>query len=555
MEKLCEQCGNNFMLSKEDIDFYKKVGPTLNTKKFEIPPPNICYYCRQQKRLAFRNEKTLYKRSCDLCKKNIIATYHKDSPFPVYCQECYWSDKWNALDFGQEYEPNTPFFQQFKELMNKVPRLCVVNKQSENSEYCNYSFANKNCYLLFGSHYEEDCMYGRYSTKNKDCLDFFWLYESELSYQCTFSGKLYNCIYLDHSENCENCLFGMDLKSCKNCLFSFGLRNKKYCIFNEQKTKEEYEEYLKKLNLSSYAKFKKIYQGWLNFRYEKVIFRAKYQTNCENCEGTEHQNSKNLKKCFACSGCEDCSYGFQMDETWSSIDNSHMGYDKCELCFNTIGHNGTFHCLCCDSCWHSNDLIYCSLCFNSKDCFGSIGMRQNQYCILNKKYTKEEYEKLASRIIESMGDKWGEFFPKNVYPFAFNESVANEFTPLEKSEIEEFGWKYKEEEEKKGKTGENDIPDNIEDTTNEICDKILFCDITGKPFKILSKELNFYKKLKIPIPRNCPDQRIKDRIDMSSFMKSFERSCQKCNKKITTIYSEKTAKNIYCEDCYLKEVY
>ncbi len=555
MEKACKQCGENFEISKEDIDFYIKLSPTLNNKKFKIPSPNICYYCRQQKRLAFRNEKTLYKRECDLCKKNIIATYHKDTTFPVYCQDCYWSDKWNALDFGKEYNPNTPFFQQFKDLMDKVPRLCVVNKQSENSEYCNYSFANKNCYLLFGSHYEEDCMYGRYSTKNIDCLDFFWLYESELSYQCTFSGKLYNCIYLDHSENCENCFFGMDLKSCKNCLFSFGLRNKKYCIFNEQKTKEEYEEYLRKLKLNSYAQFKKIYKGWLKFRYEKVIFRARYQTNCENCEGTEHQNSKNLKKCFACSGCEDCAYGFQMDETHSSIDNSHMGYDKCELCFNAIGNNGAFHCLCCDSCWHSNDLIYCSLCFNSRDCFGSIGMRQNQYCILNKEYKKEEYEKLASQIIENLGEKWGEFFPENIYPFAFNESVANEFTPLEKEKIKEFGWRYKDEEEKKGKTRENDIPDNIEDTTDEICNKILFCDITGKPFKVLPKELNFYKKLKIPLPRNCPDQRIKDRVDMSSFMKSFERNCQKCNKKINTIYSEKIAKNIYCEECYLKEIY
>jgi len=58
-----------------------------------------------------------------------------------------------------EFDFNKTFFEQFKQLQLKVPRLAIMNKQSENSDYCNYSFQNKNCYLTFGSHYEEDCMY------------------------------------------------------------------------------------------------------------------------------------------------------------------------------------------------------------------------------------------------------------------------------------------------------------------------------------------------------------------------------------------------------------
>ena len=319
------------MKSYEEL--LQQISPVIGGKRFELPVASLPYLERQRRRLAWRNEKTLYKRKCDLSGRMIVGTYAPELPFKVFGQEEFWSDKWNALDYGRDYDFGRGFFEQFAELMAEVPRLCIVNKQSENSDYNNYSFAHKNCYLLFGCHYEEDCLYGRYSTKNKDCVDYFWLYGSEKCYEMKFSGNCYHCIGLDHCENCDNCMFSMDLKGCKDCIFSFGLRNKQYCIFNEQKTKEEYEDYVRRLQMGSAAQWKKLLKGWEDFKKEKAIFRARYQTNCENCEGTEHQNSKNLRQAFACSDCEDCMYSFQHDNTYSSVDCSHTGYDKCELCY------------------------------------------------------------------------------------------------------------------------------------------------------------------------------------------------------------------------------
>ena len=37
-------------------------------------------------------------------------------------------------------------------------------------------------------------------------------------------------------------------------------------------------------------------------------------------------------------------------------------------------------------------------------CFGCVGFKHKQYCILNKQYTKEEYEKLVQKIIKQMND-------------------------------------------------------------------------------------------------------------------------------------------------------
>ena len=36
--------------------------------------------------------------------------------------------------------------------------------------------------------------------------------------------------------------------------------------------------------------------------------------------------------------------------------------------------------------------------------FGCVGVQNKQYCILNKQYTKEEYEALVPKIIEHMTD-------------------------------------------------------------------------------------------------------------------------------------------------------
>jgi len=557
MKKSCKQCGGEFEIKDLDNVLYRQVSPKIGGIRYEILLPDLCIDCRQQKRLAFRNEKTLYKRECDLCSKNIVTTYHPDAPYKVYCQKCFWSDKWDAKDFSQEYDLDGAFFEQFGELMLKVPRLALVNKQSENSEYCNYSFANKNCYLTFGNHYEEDCMYGRYSTKNKDCLDYLWLYGSELCYECIFSKNCYQSMHLDHCENCSDCFFCYDLKGCKDCIFSHGLRNKQYYVFNEPYTEEEYNEYISKLHFHSYKQFKGLKEGWEKYKKEKAIFKENYQVNCENCDGNNLQNSKNLKYCFSCSYCEDSAYGFQMDETYSSIDNSHMGYDRCEACYNCIGCSGIYNCICCDSCWHNSNLCYSNICFSSKNLFGCVGMRHDEYCVLNRQYSKEKYEEIVKKIIEQMikAEEWGNFFPNEIYPFAYNESVVIEYYPIKEKEVLGKGWKWRDDPGLDVGGGDVvEISDSIGDVKENICDKVLKCEVTGKSYKILPKELEFYKKIKT-IPRRCPDQRQMDRLKLANPWKLWERFCDQCSKKISSTFSPDRPEKVYCEECYLKEIF
>jgi hypothetical protein len=83
-----------------------------------------------------------------------------------------------------------------------------------------------------------------------------------------------------------------------------------------------------------------------------------------------------------------------------------------------------------------NDCYYCQQIISCKNCFGCEGLKHKQYCILNKQYTKEEYEILVPKIIEKMkadGER-GEFFPVENSTFGYNETLAQRFYPMTKEE-------------------------------------------------------------------------------------------------------------------------
>src|SRR3989338_7803648 len=138
MNKSCKTCEKEFEIRDEDLVFYEQV---------KTAPPLYCHDCRMSRRLVFRNERTFYKRPCDLCKKDMISLYEEKSPFLVYCHECWWSDKWDPKSFAQDYDPNKTFFEQYKELQKKVPRLSLMNLNAIRTDYANGTSDNKDCYL------------------------------------------------------------------------------------------------------------------------------------------------------------------------------------------------------------------------------------------------------------------------------------------------------------------------------------------------------------------------------------------------------------------------
>ena len=223
---------------------------------------------------------------------------------------------------------------------------------------------------------------------------------------------------------------------------------------------------------------------------------------------------------------------------------------------------------------NSNDLMYCSNCSqNVKHCFGCIGIRNAHYHILNKQYTKEEYFKLREKIITHMKKtgEWGEFFPIELSPFDYNETVAQEYFPLPdptesglKPDRQDFyqspdlkfkyKWKDKISRDFRPATIDN-IQDDIKDVDDNICKEILACEECGKNYQIQKMELKFYRKMNLPIPRKCPDCRHADRMKLRNPRTLFNRNCSDCQKEIKTTFSPDRPERVLCEDCYFKKTY
>lgn len=215
----CEVGNHAFTLEEGDIAAYKKFG-------FEPLP--ICFPHQHQWRLSFRNDRFLHRRKCDLTGADIISMYPQDTPYKVYEREAWFSDRWDPLTYGRPFNFNRSFFEQFAKLQKEVPRVSMFQANCVNSEYCNCTMYDKNCYLIFGGDYDEDCMYGALPMYCKDSLDCDWTNQCELCYFCAYSEKCYNCSFTFFSKNCSNCAFVEDCIGCNECILSTNLRNKSY---------------------------------------------------------------------------------------------------------------------------------------------------------------------------------------------------------------------------------------------------------------------------------------------------------------------------------------
>jgi len=553
MQKTCLQCKKHYEITDEDLKFYEKVSPVFNTKKLLITPPDFCPDCRMQQRLSWRNERHLYKRACDLCGQNMVSTYPANSEYKVYCQKCWFSDKWDPLNFGKDFDFNRSFFEQFDELIKKVSRTGLISISQENSDFCNYVGFAKNSYLCFGSVHIEDCMYGS-PYESRDCVDSLLLRESELCYECINSEKLYGSAFCIDCSSSSDLMFCYDCKGCKDCIGCAKLRNKQYYIFNEPHTKEEYERMRERVNASSFKslnRFKTEFFNWLKtipHQYSEIL-------NSENSTGDHIVNSKNARNCYDVKKAEDCAFCAQILNAKDSQDVNYC--EDFELSYNGIGGYMNNMISFCNTVWDSNNVLYSDFCSNSKNIFGCSGVKRGNYQILNKQYTKEEYEELIPKIIEHMKKtgEWGQFFPIFISPFPYNESVANEFFPLNKEEAISKKYKWRNPDPKNYQPQTFVIPDEIKEVPDSIVDEILACSDCGKNYKILQKELYFYKKMNLPIPHKCPDCRHKDRMNLRNPRKINDRVCDKCKTGIKTTYSPEKPEKVYCEACYLKEVY
>ena len=546
-QNICKNCQASFEIAPDDFSFYEKI---------QVPPPTWCPQCRLQRRLAQRNERSLYKRKCDLCGESIIAMYSPNKPYKVYCPTCWHGDGWDALSYGREYDPSRSFFDQLKELQIAVPHLSLWQMNAVNSPWINYEGDDKNCYLNFGGHLNEDCAYNHYNLKTRDCIDNFWLMKSEYCYENILCENDYKTCHSIFCYDCRDTYASFDCRNCSNVIGCSGLRHKQYHIFNQPVSKEEHEKFFKENLGGSYAKLQSLLQKSHEF-WKTQPQRATFIEKSVNASGHIINASKNVSEALSVEKAEDSKYILYLLETKDSYDTSSVW--KSELCYEflggmnasaIIGSTGTIDAL---------RISYSHLLINCQDCFGCINMKKKKYCILNKQYSSEDYEKLRDRIVADMKTRgeYGEFFPPSFSPYSYDETIACEWFPMTKEQVvgSAFGGNWDEHESSSYQFSDYQIPDDIKDVGDDILEKVLKCEKSGKAYRIIPMELAFYRRFGIPIPREAPFERHRRRLRFIADHRVLAPcTCGACKQSVPSVYSDSEFPIVYCEKCYQREI-
>ena len=554
MVNSCNSCGNQFEVSQEDLALLDKFAPVHKSKKYSIPSPVDCPDCRQIRRMSFRNEQKLYHRTCDITGKTIISIFSPDSPYKVCDKEVWYSDQFEAKEYGQNYDFDKPFFEQFKQLSLRVPFPSLRNELSENCDFNSDMGRCRNCYMCARTHESENIIYTYRGSKSNNCTDCLQISKCQYLYECIECVDCYDSKYLFFCSGCGNSAFLMDCRNCLDCFMCSNLRNKSHCFMNEQLSPEEYRKKMADFDFGSFAHVKRAYEMFEELK-KKAIRRNLMIINAEGCTGDNLFNCKNCYSCFSVQESQDGRYLWDVKLFKDSMD-AYSGGRNSELIYNTTAGANTYNAKWCARASDSEDITYSMFINTSQHIFGSIGLKRSKYCILNKQLTEDEYNDLVPKIIEHMQGtgEWGDFFPASCSPFAYNEIVAQQYFPKSKEAAVLLGYRWKDDDPRDYQPQDFSIPDNIKDVTDVICEQLLACSECGKNYRIAQPELKFYREHTSIVPRQCFDCRHMKRVHTRNPFVLRTDTCRKCGKEMDTTFPENTPMQIYCSECYREEV-
>jgi hypothetical protein len=298
------------------------------------------------------------------------------------------------------------FFQQLNNLILTSPNIPSRQANSENCELANQVYYCRNMQYCFDCVKCNDGIYMYDCFTSVNCIDCDYTFESELCYDCVDAAKCFNSNFLDDCNNLTDCQY---CTRCKNSHDLFGcvnLVNKSFCIFNRQLSESEYKQKLA------------IYNSWPKERVLAEVEKIKStlpvtQTHENNNENSSYGNfvyfCKNCYMCFDANTSKDSGYLYDTGHQVNSYD-ATFSTDN-ELTYESVDSGKCFNCnyiIFSGNCQDSSYVINSS---SIKNCLGVANRKHAQYEILNREYSKEEYEVLSKEILDDIKRKnlgWGD---------------------------------------------------------------------------------------------------------------------------------------------------
>lgn len=564
-ERVCDECGTTFRIEEGDIEFLKKL---------RVCPPLQCPRCRSRRRLAMMaNILQYYRKDCAAHPGEKAISQMDDAiPYKIYDNDFWWDpNAWDAVSFGRPYDPAASFEEQWKKLLLDVPHMAIerFNKSIINSEYTADSFDVKNCYLSSSVGLSENISYSVWVAYGKDCLDCLHVDHIEYSYAVTDSDHIYNCKYVRLSDHCADSVFLFDCHNCENCFGCVNLRSKKYCFFNEQLGKEEYMEKMKTIDLGRRGTVVEYTRRFEEFISERGIYKALRMKNSPRAVGDDLKDCKDCIDVFSAASMKFLLTFYKNENLRHSVDvlgaSDSMDvtlFGPGESSYNVLDGLQVNKITCGYFLENCLEMEYCYECVDCKYCFGCSGLKKKKFCILNDQYAEEEYWKTVDEIKTKLAEMgtYGTFLPLRDSFFYYHDTYAYAMMPLSENEARAAGARWRKEEANVDTRGmaaisAADVPDRIDDTGDDILQKAVLCEETGRPFKITPSELAFYRTFRIPVPVVHPQRRTLKRFGLRNFsFELYDTTCVHCGKEIRTSYDSAKNLRVYCENCYQQEV-
>ncbi len=336
--------------------------------------------------------------------------------------------------------------------------------------------------------------------------------------------------------------------------------NKRYYIFNQPYTKDEYFKKIKEWDLGSHEGYETLKHA-AHKHWKKYPPKPIWMDLSVNSTGNYTFESKNCKECYEVQSAQDSKYLNMMilGPVRDCYDVVGWGNDL-ELSYECagVGEHASQMRFCCDGGINAYDAEYCKLVTGGGHYFGCVSVKKGEYVILNKKYSKREYETLKAKIVAQMKEagEYGEFFPINISPHAYNETLAQSFFPLKKEEAEKKGYRWQEQEPQEYKITlrATELSDHISDATDLLLKQVIGCEKCGRGYRITPMELQFLRQMRLPLPHRYPFCRIDEKFQAwIKQMQLTDCTCNTCKKSFRTPYTSDEYPTILCKECWTNE--
>lgn len=498
-----------------------------------------------------------YNRHAEL-NKPIVCPVHPSTGIKVL-PDVEWFDK-DFSSLGKETDLKSPFFNQLIALRRAVPSQTNRNFEPAENSISIVSLGDVNSYFVVLSK-SKDTFFAVSALETESSAEVYNSSSITNCYQVIHCERMHTCSYIRESKDCIRCDFLFDCRNCENCFGATNKRNAKYLWFNKQLSKKEWEARRAEVDLGS----RKETQKWLA-KFNELVKAAPWPENF-NVQ-SENSTGEYLTKTTNC----DHTYfadGGAKNEYWTTFsigqaeNNAYTGTPaNSRECYWSADVSSCFRCHYSYLLSRCQNVEYSTECYDCENCFGCVGLRKKQFCILNKQYAESEYWKTLDAIKCAMLERgeYGQFLPAKMSPAWFPESGAFKYHLADRT----FGEKINAhlfEPDTDGAMGDiatiaevtdaNELPDCVDELDSWI-GKPVYDSTYNRRFSLLAPEVALYKKLRVAPPTKHHVKRLLDTIHTSQVGVFKQTACTQCNKEIT-VSENPTYSNrkILCKRCYL----